>query len=361
MKVVFVGLSISSSWGNGHATNYRALVRELCRRGHQVRFYERDVPWYAAHRDLPRLPYGELCLYRDLDQLRRLAAVDVRQADLVVQGSYVPEGTAVADWLLETASGATAFYDIDTPITVSKLAAGDREYLAPEQVSRFDLYLSFTGGPLLDELRDRYGARRPVWFPCLVDPQAYRPLGQPPRLALGYLGTYSEDRQATVRALLIDVAQRHPELRFAVAGPRYPADIQWPLNVERIEHLPPARHPAFYGGQRFALNVTRERMRETGYSPSVRLFEAAACGTPIISDPWPGLDEVLTPGTEILVAASTEQLLSILDEVDDERRLQIADRARRRVLSEHTAARRVDVLESEVQVGALAPQAGGSP
>ena len=360
MRVVFVGLSISSSWGNGHATNYRALARELCRRGHQVRFYERDVPWYAIHRDLPRPRHATLCLYRDLGELRRTARADVEQADLVIQGSYVPQGPAVAEWLLDAAGGMTAFYDIDTPITVAKLACGDREYLGAEQVPRFDLYLSFTGGPLLDELRDRYRARRPMWFPCLVDPCAYRPLGRSPGLALGYLGTYSEDRQASVSSLLIDVARRRPSLRFAVAGPSYPPGIEWPSNVARIEHLPPARHPGFYGLQRFTLNVTRRRMRETGFSPSVRLFEAAACGTPIISDPWPGLEQVFTPGDEILVAAGTEQLLSILDEVDEERRLQIADRARRRVLAEHTAARRVDVLEAAVQPAGVAAPAGGS-
>jgi spore maturation protein CgeB len=360
MKVVFLGLSISSSWGNGHATNYRALAHELSRRGHQVSFYERDVPWYAAHRDLPRLTQGELCLYRDLADLRRLAAADVAEAELVIQGSYVPDGAAVADWVLDTASGVTAFYDIDTPITVEKLQRGDREYLGTEQVSRFDLYLSFTGGPLLGELRDRYGARRPVWFPCLVDPHAYRPLGAPPRLALGYLGTYSDDRQPTVEALLIDVARRRRGLRFAVAGSSYPAEIEWPSNVERIEHLAPAEHAGFYGAQRFALNVTRRRMRETGFSPSVRLFEAAACGTPIITDRWPGLDEVLIPGTEILVADTTEQLLAILDDVDEERRMEIADRARRRVLADHTAARRVDVLESAVRIDAVAAPAGGS-
>jgi spore maturation protein CgeB len=361
MKVVFLGLSISSSWGNGHATNYRALARELSRRGHQVSFYERDVPWYAAHRDLPRLAHGTLCLYRDLADLRRLASADVQAAELVIQGSYVPEGATVADWLLETAAGLTAFYDIDTPITVEKLASGDREYLGDEQVSRFDLYLSFTGGPLLEELRDRYGARRPMWFPCLVDPHAYHPLGAPPWLALGYLGTYSDDRQPTVDALLGEVARRRPRLRFAVAGSSYPAEIDWPCNVERIEHLPPAEHPRFYGAQRFALNVTRQRMRATGFSPSVRLFEAAACGTPIISDRWPGLDEVLTPGAEILVADNTEQVLAILDEVDEERRMEIADRARRRVLSDHTAARRVDLLESVVRTGAGAAPAGSWP
>jgi spore maturation protein CgeB len=348
MRVVFLGLSISSSWGNGHATNYRALVWELGRRGHEVHFFERDVPWYEEHRDQSDAPGAELYLYRDLEQLRRIGSDAVATADLVIQGSYVPEGAEVADWVLRTARGGTAFYDLDTPITVEKLECGDREYLAADQVGGFDLYLSFTGGPMLTRLRDRFGARRPVWFPCLVNPTVYRPQPSSPQIELGYLGTYSDDRQPAVETLLLDVARRRPQSQFAVVGSSYPAEIQWPANVRRIEHLAPPEHPSFYADQRFTLNVTRRSMRAAGFSPSVRLFEAAACGTPIISDPWPGLDEVLQPGIEILIASDTERLLRILDRVDEEQRLEIADRARRRVLGEHTAARRVDRLETEL-------------
>ena len=347
MRVVFLGLSITSSWGNGHATNYRALVAELVRRGHEVTFYERDVSWYAAHRDLVSLPGARLALYADLSQLSREATAAVAGADLVIQGSYVPEGAAVADWLLEAAGGVRAFYDIDTPITLAQLSAGEAEYLDGEQVARFDLYLSFTGGPTLERLAHEFGARRPVWFPCLVDPRAYHPVEREPVHALGYLGTHSADRLPGVRALLLEVAAARPDRRFVLAGSSYPRDLEWPANLDRIEHLAPPDHAAFYAGQRFTLNLTRERMREAGFSPSVRLFEAAACGTPIISDLWPGLGEVLVPGEEILVATSTEEVLSLLEEVDEERRQAIADRARRRVLREHTAARRVDVLEFE--------------
>lgn len=348
MKVVFLGLSISSSWGNGHATNYRALAQELTSRGHHVLFCERDVPWYAAHRDLPDPPYAQLCLYADLAQLRRRAGEAVGEADLVVVGSYVPEGVAVADWALRTATGATAFYDIDTPVTLNKLAAEDHEYLAPELIPRFDLYLSFTGGPALDTLRRRFGARRPLAFYCLVDPAAYRPVAVPVRYDLGYLGTYSPDRQPGLETLLLQVARRVPACRFAVAGPQYPQALHWPPNVERTEHLAPPQHPEFYAAQRFTLSVTRAQMRRLGWSPSVRLFEAAACGTPIISDRWSGLEEVFTPGREILVADTTTDVLRLLAECDDACRQAISQAARRRVLAEHTAAHRIDLLEREV-------------
>jgi spore maturation protein CgeB len=348
VRIVFLGLSITSSWGNGHATNYRALVRELTRRGHDVLFCERDMPWYEAERDLPEPPWGTTALYGSVRELRDRFAADVREADLVVVGSYVPDGVEVGAWVQETARGVTAFYDIDTPVTLAKLAAGDHEYLAPELIPRYDLYLSFTGGPILLRLEHELGARRPRAFYCLVDPEGYERQPVKSRWDLGYLGTYSDDRQPAVDALLLEPARREPALRLVAGGPRYPRSIAWPANVERIEHVPPAAHASFYGAQRFTLNVTRAEMRRAGWSPSVRLFEAAACAVPVISDRWPGLDELFADGEEILVADGPDDVLRLLAEVDDAARRAIGERARRRVLAEHTAQRRVEQLEEEV-------------
>ncbi len=339
MKVVFLGLSITSSWGNGHATNYRALVRGLRRRGHDALFLERDVPWYAASRDAPGA--GEL--YGSLDELEERFAEEVREADLVVLGSYVPEGVAVADWTFDTARGAVAFYDLDTPVTLGKLEAGDAEYLLPEAVPRFDLYLSFTGGPTLDVLERRWGARRAEAFYCLVDADAYRPVAAERRWLLGYLGTWSEDREAALERLLLEPARALPHERFVVAGPQYPASIDWPRNVERIEHLPPAEHPAFYSAQAFTLNVTREAMVRAGWSPSVRLFEAAACGVPVISDRWEGLEHLLP---EVLIADRAAEVVRFLQ-------AGTTPSARARVLAHHTAAARVAQLEQLVAESAV--------
>jgi spore maturation protein CgeB len=348
VKIVFLGLSITSSWGNGHATNYRALVRELTARGHEVLFCERDAPWYAAERDLPEPPWGQTSLYGSPAELAERHRDDVAAADLVVVGSYVPEGAVVAEWVLENAGGTTAFYDIDTPVTLGKLRRGDNEYLSPELVSRFDLYLSFTGGPTLEVLEEEFGARRALAFYCLVDPDAYRPLEAERHWDLGYLGTYSDDRQPTLERLLIEPARRAPRASFAVAGPQYPEGTAWPANVERIEHVAPAGHPAFYAAQRFTLNVTRAEMRAAGWSPSVRLFEAAACGVPVISDRWDGLDQIFTVDEEILIADSHDDVLHLLGAVGERERREIGERARRRVLAEHTAERRCEQLEEEV-------------
>ena len=345
MKIVILGLSITSSWGNGHATTYRGLVRELEKRGHDVTFLERDVPWYASHRDLPEPPYGTTILYGSLDELHEAHRDAVREADFVIVGSYVPDGVRVGEWVQEHAEGVTAFYDIDTPVTLAKMARADYEYLHPRQIPGYDLYLSFTGGPTLKRLQREYGAPRARALYCSVDPDLYFPEAREPRWDLGYMGTYSDDRQPGVNAFLLEPARRQPRGRFVVAGPQYPGTESWPGNVTWQPHLPPAEHRAFYNSQRFTLNVTRRDMIAAGWSPSVRLFEAAACGTPILSDRWPGIESLLVPHQEILLVDRTADVLDILDRCREEERLRIAERARKRILAEHTAAHRAAELE----------------
>ena len=347
MKVVVLGLSITSSWGNGHATNYRGLVRELASRGHQVLFCERDVPWYESTRDLRELRGARLLLYRSLDELVQEAGGAITEADLVIIGSHIQEGLAIAEYVFATTEGRTAFYDIETPETIAKLVAGDPEYLTPALVPRFDLYLASSGGPSITRLEE-FGARRVVPFYAMVDPRGYVAVASRPCWDLGYLGSYSPDRQASLESLMLAPARALRARRFVVAGPQYPEELSWPANVARIQHVAPGRHPVFYGAQRFTLNLTRSAMREAGWAPSVRLFEAAACGTAIISDGWPGLDEFFTPDKEILVVRSADDVLRALIETGIETRLALAARARQRVMREHSAARRVDQLEREL-------------
>jgi spore maturation protein CgeB len=347
LSIVILGLSITSSWGNGHATTYRGLVRELARRGHDVLFLERDVPWYAENRDLGA-SFGKVRLYASLEELKDRFGAAIRKADLVIVGSYVPEGVPVGRWVLHEARGVTAFYDIDTPVTLAKLQRRDYEYLSPDLIPRWDLYLSFTGGPLLRRLEHAHGAKAARALYCSVDPEAYFPEAAECRWDLGYMGTYSDDRQPKVETLLCAPARACPEGRFVVAGPQYPSTIEWPANVERIEHLPPGEHRRFYNAQRWTLNVTRAAMVRTGWSPSVRLFEAAACGVPIISDAWDGLETIFRPGEEILVARSAEACTAIVSTTPDRERRLIGGRARARVLAEHTAARRALELEGYV-------------
>lgn len=358
LRIVILGLSITSSWGNGHATTYRSLMRALLQRGHHVLFLERDVPWYRTNRDTVNLPPGSVRLYQTVNELQGRWRNALAEADLVIVGSYVPEGISVAALVLTIASGTVAFYDIDTPVTLAGLSKGDCPYINASLIAAFDLYLSFTGGRALQVLERRYGARAARALYCSVDPDCYKPIVTRPVWDLGYLGTYSADRQPALEALLCASAHRNQTGRFVIAGPLYPPEISWPANVDRIEHVGPDRHSRFYGRQRFTLNITRADMVRMGYSPSVRLFEAAACGTPIISDWWPGLDTIFVPGRHLLVARSADEILAYLYEFTDRERRALAMRARQHLLTHHTAAHRAVALERYVEelVGRTAPR-----
>lgn len=343
MKLVFIGLTITSSWGNGHATTYRSLIRELAGLGHEILFMERDAPYYASNRDLLRPQYCRVVLYSSLSDLEKYRE-HVEEADAVIVGSYVPEGTAIGRWVLKNARGVKAFYDIDTPVTLSKLARGDFEYIDTELIPAYDLYLSFSGGPALHIIEDEYGSPAARDLYCSVDTALYYPQESEIRWDLGYLGTYSDDRQPGLDKLMNQAAILLPKSKFVVAGPQYPDEIKWPQNVARISHLPPSGHRQFYNSQRFTLNVTRADMIRAGYSPSVRLFEAAACGVPIISDEWEGLDTIFEPGSEILISNSAEETVQILAETPEAERKRIGENARRKTLLFHSAVKRAKQL-----------------
>ena len=351
MKLVVFGLTISSSWGNGHATTYRALLRAFAARGHEVVFYEWNAPWYSGNRDLKKPGYVTLKLYDEWERVAARAVAEAKDADATLVGSYVKDGPRVIDDLAEAGVDPLFFYDIDTPVTVAALRGGGAEYLRPDQVPLFTRYLSFTGGPFLHEvLEGELGAReaRPLY--CSVDTDRYHPTEVDPLLVsdLAYMGTYAPDRQPVLERLLIEPARRMPERRFYVAGPQYPDDIRWPGNVLLNPHLPPSLHATFYSSARWQLNATRADMVQAGWSPSVRLFEAAACGAAMVSDRWPGIDHFFTPGAEILLPESTDEVIDILRTTHDDDRRAIGLAARARILAEHTAAHRAEELEALV-------------
>jgi spore maturation protein CgeB len=346
MKIVILGLSITSSWGNGHATTYRALIRNLTKRGHEILFLEYDKPWYATARDLNDWPYGKIALYQNFEELREKFTHEIKYADAVILGSYVPEGVSIGRWMLDTAKGVKVFYDIDTPISLSKLERGDFEYLHPSLIPEYDLYLSFTSGPLLKRIETKYRASKVKPLYCSVDTDSYYPQTSEQKWELGYLGTYSSDREEILNRLFFDVAKELPAHQFVLAGSQYPETFEWPKNIERFHHLPPPDHRAFYNSQHFTLNITRKDMITAGYSPSVRLFEAAACGMPIISDYWKGLESIFKLDEEIFIADSTQDVIRILKETSEEKRLQVSERARTRVLQDHSSQVRAAELET---------------
>ena len=353
MKIVIYGLTITSSWGNGHGTTYRSLCKALAARGHRIVFVEKDVEWYRSNRDLPRPTYCEVRLYKDWQSESKVLIELGRDADAIVVGSYFPDAIAATEALLAADFGPLLFYDIDTPITLAALRAhGRTDYLERRLIPQYAAYLSFTGGPALREIETRFGSPRAVAFYCSVDPDLYRPTPPKPEFtcALSYLGTYAADRQPKLMRLLNEAAKELRTERVIVAGPQYPADVPWAANVERIIHLSPPEHPAFYSSSRFTLNLTRDDMVAAGYSPSVRIFEASACRAAILSDPWPGLEDFLTPGSEILLPNDAAEVTAILRDLPEAERTAIGERARERILAEHTSEHRARQFEEIVEL-----------
>jgi spore maturation protein CgeB len=346
VKIVIFGLTISSSWGNGHATLWRGLCRALIQSRHDIVFYECNVPYYAEMRDLHEIPGGRLELYEDWQSIRRRATADLTDADVAIITSYCPDSTAANDLVLTECRGLRVFYDLDTPVTLARLEAGEHvPYIAASGLSGFDLVLSYSGGRALDEFRTRLGAQRVAPLYGHVDPDLHHPTSPLPQYGadLSYLGTYSEDRQQALETLLVVPAEMRPQRKFLIGGAQYPQHFPWSSNIYFVRHLPPAEHAAFFCSSRLTLNVTRRAMVERGWCPSGRLFEAAACGAPIVSDVWEGLDAFFRPSEEIILANGSADVAAAL-ELGDQELQTMARRARERTLHEHSSRRRADEL-----------------
>ncbi len=339
MKIVVFGLTVSSSWGNGHATLWRGLCKALRRKGCRVVFFERDVPYYADARDIHELPGGVLVLYPDWESIETRARREVGDADVIIVTSFCPDGIAAAELAASSGRALSVFYDLDTPVTLAAISRGEAvPYVGPRGLGDFDLVLSYTGGLALTELKVRLGAKLVVPLYGHVDPEVHRPAAPQPHYGsdLSYLGTYAADRQNGLENLLLCPARQRPERRFLIAGAQYPQDFPWCPNIYFVRHLPPPEHAAFFSSSRLALNLTRSAMARMGWCPSGRLFEATACGAPVLTDGWEGLDTFFTPNSDILVATDAADAIAAIDAGDGDL-ARIGRAGRERTLDEHTS------------------------
>jgi spore maturation protein CgeB len=353
MKLVVFGLTVSSSWGNGHATIWRGLLNGLAALGHETTFFERDLPYYAAHRDLRDSPNFDIHLYRDWSTAAAHARAAANEADAAILTSYCKDAVAAADIILSSNARCRIFYDLDTPVTLHEFERhGSVDYVPAEGLGAFDLVLSYTGGHALEKLRTLLGARTVVPLYGSVDPALHTRSHavQHFRADLSYLGTYAQDRQRALEAFFLKPARALPARRFLIGGAQYPPEFPWSSNIYFVQHVPPPDHGAFYSSALLTLNITRAAMADMGYCPSGRLFEAAACATPVISDEWEGLNAFFEPGREILVARTAGDVIDALSWPPDEL-AHIGAAARARTLREHTALHRarelVDLIRAQ--------------
>ena len=350
MKIAIFGLTISSSWGNGHATLWRGLCKALVKLGHEFTFFERDVPYYASNRDWASLPpslgNSKLVLYSDWSTIEAQARRELAHCDTAIVSSYCFDAQAATDAILDAQHPLAVFYDLDTPVTLDALRSGKQvPYIPWRGLGDFDLVLSYTGGAALEALRSDLSAHRVRALYGHVDPDVHQPVDPVDRYRamLSWLGTYSADRQAMLEELFVAPARLRPEEKFLIAGAQYPEHFPWSSNVYFVYHLPPQEHAAFFSSSRLTLNVTREPMARMGWCPSGRLFEAAACGAAVLSDEWCGLDDFYTPGEQVLVARNCADTLAALD-LSDARLQAIGRAARERTLDEHTSMHRAKQL-----------------
>ena len=286
MRITFFGLTLSSSWGNGHATPYRSLIRALHRMGHRVTFFERDSIYYARHRDFTACDYCDLIIYPDWESVRETALAAASESDVIITASYLSEGARINDEIFNVNGPIKVFYDHDTPITLANLRNGDLEYLRADQIPGFDLYLSFTGGKVLADLESRWRAQRVAPLYGSVDPDVHHRVEVPEQYhcMFSYMGTYAPDRQRKVDDLFLTPARQSPGETFLLAGSMYPWDgsIVWPANVRRFEHVSPGDHAALYSSSRATLNLPRAEMANR--APSKSATSAAATSARVRRD-----------------------------------------------------------------------------
>ncbi len=314
-------------------------------------FFEKDVPYYACNRDFGGVDGLEIVLYSRWNEVRSKVFSSLSGSDVAIITSYCPDSCAAYEAVFDSNTRTRLFYDMDTPVTLGMMSRGKwPDYIMPQGLADFDMVLSYTAGSSLVQLQQALGAARvSTLFGC-VDPEVHCPtVGTKNSAAdLSYLGTYASDRQVVLNRLFFDVSLRMSLKKFCIAGALYPTQTHWGENVSFLGHIDVKDHPSFYCSSRFTLNVTRADMASCGYCPSARIFEAASCGVPVISDKWQGIDLFLTPGTEILLVSDTDEVGQIL-EMDEAQRSRIAKKARERVLCEHTASKRAEQLEGIIE------------
>jgi len=363
MRIAIFGLTISSSWGNGHATLWRGLCKALARLGHSVVFFEHEQPYYAQARDWWEVPGGQLVLYDSWEAIRSHVEQELQDIDAAIVTSYCPDALHARDAIKSTTRPLSVFYDLDTPVTLDRMRCGEQvPYIDAAGLGAYDLVLSYTGGAALEELRTYLGARCVRALYGHVDPDLHHPVEREPRYIadLNWLGTYARDRQAQLEELFVEPARRCPQRTFLLGGAQYPPDFPWTKNVYFVQHVLPERHAAFFSSSRLTLNVTREAMARMGWCPSGRLFEAAACGAAIVSDEWSGLNDFYEPGKQILLARSADDVVAAL-QTDDATLRRIGRAAHERTLDEHTSAHRAQLLVHYIENAGGSDNAGDRP
>jgi spore maturation protein CgeB len=347
MRIAFFGSSLLSSYWNGAATYYRGMIAALARRDCRTTFYEPDAFDRQRHRDMDPPPWAEVVVYDATLDGMRAACRSARSADLVVKASGVGvlDEEILAELLaLASAQQVLVFWDVDAPATLAALSA-DRGHPLRAVLPRLDLVLTYGGGPPVVAEYEGFGARRCIPVYNALDPKTHYRVDPEPRFTcdLAFLGNRLPDREARVSQFFFDTARQIPHRSFLIGGAGWDA-WQLPPNVRHVGHVPTRDHNAFNSSSLAVLNVARDSMAEVGFSPATRLFEAAGAGACVITDAWQGIELFLEPDREVLVAANGAEVVRQVSALTPARARQIGDRARHRLLREHTYDHRAEFV-----------------
>ena len=357
MRIFVFGSSIVSCYWNGAATYYRGIYSNLHSLGHHITFAEPDAYGRQQHRDQDDFSYVESLVYQSPADLKTMLAL-ASKADLVVKHS----GVGVDDAFLEAAvlelrspQTKVAFWDVDAPATLARMEADECDPLRA-LVPLYDFVFTYGGGPPVVTHYLRRGARdcHPVYNG--LEPRSHHPVDPVPELTcdLAFVGNRLPDREKRVEQFFLLAAKLAPELSFVLGGEGW-ADKPLPPNVRWIGHVATADHNRVNCSARLILNINRDSMAGVGFSPPTRVFEAAGAGACLITDAWTGIETFFTPGTEILVASSAEEVVQALRSTEASRAAKIGERMRARALAEHTYAQRARQVDAILQsVGAEA-------
>lgn len=339
MKLAFYGSSLLSSYWNGAATYYRGIIKGLAALGYEVTFYEPDVYDRQQHRDIEPPDWCRVVVYAGTHEALEQAAAEARTADIVVKASGVGfEDELLLERVMAHASpGALRlFWDVDAPATLRELRT-DPKHPLRRMLPRFDAVLTYGGGnPVVAAYRD-LGADLCVPIYNAADPKTHHPVGAVDRLVgdLAFLGNRLPDRESRVEEFFLEPAARLGNRSFVLGGAGW-GDRKLPPNVRYLGHVPTADHNAFNCSPLAVLNISRDSMAETGFSPATRVFEAAAAGSCLITDYWTGIEQFFLPGEEILVARDGQDVAAIIEALTPEDARQMGAFARARVLGSHT-------------------------
>jgi spore maturation protein CgeB len=347
------GSSLVSAYWNGAATYYRGILHALHERGVDIVFYEPDAYQRQQHRDIADPSWARVIVYPATDDGVQEALEDAGAADLLVKAS----GVGVYDDLLEAevprlarAGKMTIFWDVDAPATLERMRTNPHDPFR-EQVSKYDLVLTYGGGPPVVQEYEQFGARECVPIYNALDPSTHYPVPPDERFSsdLAFLGNRLPDREARVREFFLEPGCKLPDQTFVLGGSGWGGGIDLPRNVRYVGHVYTRDHNAFNCSPRMVININRDSMARTGFSPPTRVFEAAGAAACLICDAWQGIEQFLEPDREVLCVGSGAEVASLVQSVDPQQARRIGKAARARILSEHTYAHRAARLYALLQ------------